>query len=162
MLAKLQRVLAWIESGLLVSLLLVMIVTAVYQVVARNVFGGGLVWGDPMVRVAMLWITLVGATVAVGSRSHIRIDLVARFAGDGVRNVIDRITALFAGALCAVLGWTSLTFIEWERADQTLAFGIVPAWICAGIIPVAAGVMALRFFVQSVAPQRTTRSRGTS
>jgi TRAP-type C4-dicarboxylate transport system permease small subunit len=149
LLTKLHRFLRRLEVGLLVGLLLLMIVVAAYQVLARNLVGGGVVWGDPLVRIALLWITLVGAMVAVGSDSHIRIDVVARFASDRLQRVIARATNLFAGCMCGILGWSSLTFIQWEYSDQTLAFGVVPAWICQLIIPVAATVMALRYAVQA-------------
>ena len=61
LLTKLHTFLRRLEAGLLVGLLLLMIVMAAYQVLARNLVGGGVVWGDPLVRIALLWITLVGA-----------------------------------------------------------------------------------------------------
>ena len=53
-----------IESGLLALILFLLIVLAAWQVVARNFFDGGLLWGDGFVRVAVLWVTLIGAMVA--------------------------------------------------------------------------------------------------
>lgn len=133
-----------------------MIAIAVYQVVARNLFGGGLVWGSALVQVAMLWMTMVGASVAVGSNRHIKIDIVARFGGVRLQAFAGRATALFAAALCGALGWYSIDFIRWDYLDGVLAFASVPAWLCESIIPVVAFWMALRFVLQAIWPPPAT------
>ena len=78
MIAKVIVFLRHIETGLLVSLFLTMLGVAVYQVVARNLAGTGLFWGDDLVRVAVLWVTMVGAMVASSNNGLIRIDAVPR------------------------------------------------------------------------------------
>ena len=72
----------FIESGLLVLLLSSMILLAAYQVIARNFFDTGLLWGDALVRVLVLWVTFIGATIASRNDEHIRIDLLTRFTGE--------------------------------------------------------------------------------
>ena len=148
-LKRLQRVLGGIETGLLVGLLLTMIGVAVYQVLARNLAGTGLVWGDELVRVAVLWITMVGASAASKSDSHIRIDVVARFGTPRVRRVIDCVTSLFTALVCAALAWYSKTMIEWDYIDGMVGFGPVPAWICELVIPATALVMAVRYAIRA-------------
>lgn len=142
---RLQRGLRVAETFLLALLLLVMIGVAVFQIVARNAFGTGFGWGEDLVQVAVLWITMLGATAAAGSDSHIRIDLVSRFASPKFRTLATRITALFTALLCVALGWYSIEFIRWDFLDGTPGFGAVPAWVCETIIPVAAVLMAIRY-----------------
>ena len=148
----LKRGLRLAETLLLATLLLVMIGVAVSQIVARNAFGTGFVWGEDLVQVAVLWITMLGATAAAGTDSHIRIDLVSRFAGRTFRVLAMRITALFTAVLCACLGWYSIEFIRWDYLDATPGFGIVPAWVCETIIPVAAAVIAIRYVGHAIWP----------
>ena len=50
-----------IENAILVSVLTSMVLVATYQVIARNFFDTGLLWGDALVRVLVLWVALVGA-----------------------------------------------------------------------------------------------------
>ena len=152
MLNDVARALRRIESGLLVALLLAMIGVAVYQVVARNLFGTGLTWGDGMVRVALLWVTMIGA-MAAGPDGHIRVDVIGRFAGERVARRLGRITNLFAAALCLALGWYSLTLIYYDYVDGTPGFGVVPAWVCELVIPVASSIMGVRYLIASVRPQ---------
>ena len=152
MIGRIESGLQRLESALLVGLLGAMIGVAVYQVVARNLFDAGLVWGDPMVRVALLWVTLVGGMAASASDRHIRIDLVARFASPALARHLGRLTSAFTAVICFALAWFSVTLVVWDYRDGTSGFGIVPAWVCELVIPVGAGVMGLRYLVRSVAP----------
>lgn len=148
--SRFGRAIHGVETALLVALLLVMIGIAVYQVLARNLFGTGLVWGDELVRVSVLWVTMIGAASAAASDSHIRIDIVSRFASEKMNALANRITSAFTALVCGLLGWYSVRFIRWDYLDDTIGFGAVPAWVCELIIPVAAGVMALRYLVRAV------------
>ena len=78
-LGRLGTVLHRIEDGILVAILSLMIGLAALQIVLRNFFGAGIVWGDMLVRVLVLWIGLVGAMVAARQNKHISIDLVIRY-----------------------------------------------------------------------------------
>ena len=152
-----------VQTALLVTLLAVMIGVAAYQIIARNLFGTGLHWGSDLVQVAMLWVTMVGATAAAGSNRHISIDLVARFADARLRRWAARITALFAACLCAALGWYSIAFIRLDFLYETPGFGIVPAWLCESIIPIAAATMAVEYVVLTIWPpvgQQPTETSG--
>ena len=152
MLSDVARALRRIESGLLVALLLAMIGVAVYQVVARNLFGTGLIWGDSMVRVALLWVTMIGA-MAAGPDGHIRVDVVGRFVSERIARRLARVTNVFASVLCFALAWYSLTLIHYDYADATPGFGVVPAWVCELVIPVASSVMGVRYLIAAVRPQ---------
>ena len=129
-----------------------MIGFAAFQIVARNVFAAGLTWADGLIQVAVLWVTMVGASAAAGSDRHIKIDIVPRLAGPRLGAVTGRLTALSTGLLCAALGWTSIEFIRWEMVDGTEGFGVVPAWLCESIIPVASAVMAARYLCRAAWP----------
>lgn len=142
-----------VESGLLALILFLLIVLAAYQVAARNLFDSGLLWGDGFVRVAVLWVTLIGAMVASRTDDHIRMDVVSRYLPEGVRRFAQRITALFTAVVCLLFAWHSLTFIGYEYEDSTMAFGVVPAWLCAAVMPVGFTIMALRYLLHTISPQ---------
>lgn len=160
--SKVERALRRAESALLTGLLLAMIGVAVYQVAARNLFGYGLPWGDGMVRVALLWVTMIGAMAAAGSDEHIRIDVVTRFVGGRAARRLARLTSLFTAALCFALAWFSVTLIAWDYRDATPGFGAVPAWVCELVIPIGAGVMGLRYLVRAAAPKAPSPGRPPS
>ena len=62
MLKRLTRTIAAIEDGLLVILLAAMTGLAGSQILLRNLWDTGLAWGDPLLRVMVLWVALLGAT----------------------------------------------------------------------------------------------------
>ena len=155
---RLRRAIEIVETSLLTIFLGTMLGVAIYQIVMRNAFGTGIIWGEDLIQAAVLWLTLVGGAAAAGPDSHIRIDLVARFGSPKFQDVAARLTALFTASLCAALGWYSIEFIKWDFIDGTPGVGAVPAWICETIIPVAAAVMALRYLGHAIWPRRKDAS----
>ena len=146
------RVLRSIESGLLVGMLATMILLAAYQVVARNLFDSGLLWGDSLVRVLVLWITLLGAMVASRNDDHIRMDLVSRFLGERGQRALARVGSLFTCFICVCFAWYSYEFVELEYQFGDTAFAQIPKWVCEAIMPFGAGVMALRYLLHTISP----------
>ena len=144
------RVLHRLEDSLLVLLLLAMIVLAGADILARSLFGGGLVWIPPLLRVMVLWLGLLGALLATRTREHIAIDLASRLAGPGLRRLLALISSVFAAVVCLLLAWHSQNFVRfaWEFGD--VAFGRVPAWPLQIIIPLSFALMGLRFMLQGV------------
>ena len=41
----------------------------------------------------------------------------------------------------------TLSFVLMERADGMTAFAQVPAWVCESIIPIAFGIISIRYFL---------------
>lgn len=144
---RLQGLLLRLEDGILVGLLLLMIGIAFTQILLRNLFGAGITWGDTLVRILVLWIGLVGAMVASRAGNHISIDLITRYLSERVRGGVDLVVELFTASVCSVAAYYSLQLILREMEDGTIAFAQVPAWVCQSIIPLAFGVMALRYFM---------------
>ena len=141
-----------LEDGILVSLLILMIGMAAGQVVLRNFFDSGLYWSDSLVRVAVLWVALVGAMVASRDDSHIRIDLVSRLVSPAYKHWVERLTRLFTFIVLCLFTWGSGNFVYYEYVDEAIAFGDVPAWMLEVIMPVGGGVMAVRYLLLAIKP----------
>lgn len=152
MIDRLSRYLQLVESGLLVGMLGVMIFLAAYQVVARNFFDTGILWGDSLVRVLVLWITLLGAMVASRNDTHIRMDVLSQFLDEPRRKLVRRFGSVFTCIICGLFAWHSFKFVQIDYQDQIMAFARVPAWICESIMPVGAGVMCLRYLLHVFKP----------
>ena len=88
---------SWIEKAetvLLVVILSVMILLSFLQVLLRNFFEQGILWGDILIRNLVLWVGFIGASLATRENKHINIDLFTRFlcmssAGHGARTLQD-------------------------------------------------------------------------
>ena len=142
-----QMILHRIEDGFLVGLLLLIIGMAVVQILLRNLLEGGIVWGDVLVRILVLWIGLFGAMVASRKGNHICIDAVTRYFPKRFRDLVRCITELFTAVVCSIMVYYSVQFVRMEFRDGGMAFDQVPAWVCEAVIPFAFAVIALRYFV---------------
>ena len=91
------------EDALLVFLLSAMIVLAATQILLRNFLDSGFVWIDPLLRVLVLWLGLIGATVATRNNRHIRIDLLSRFFSRNVHRLIQSIIGQISAWTCLVI-----------------------------------------------------------
>ena len=156
---RLGGTLAAIEDGILISLLTAMIGLAGTQILLRNLWDTSVGWGDPLLRVTVMWVGLLGAMAASRDDNHISIDLVSRFLEGRAEAATRIITGLFSSIVCMVLAWHGMRFVLFEREDQAIAFASVPAWMCELIIPVAFGIMALRFLT-GVLAQIVPAARG--
>ncbi|HEB95722.1 MAG TPA: TRAP transporter small permease [Sedimenticola thiotaurini] len=150
LLSRLHSALLRIEDGLLVTALAAMILLACTQILLRNLWDSGISWGDPTLRVLVLWVTLLGAMAATREGNHIRIDLLSRYLPERLRDWSRRLTDLFAASVTGLLAWHSGRFVVFEWEDGGVLFGQVPAWACEAIMPLGFTVMALRFLTATL------------
>lgn len=137
-----------VEDLIIALLLTATMGLALYQIVLRNIFGTGLVWGDILIRLMVLWLGMVGAMAATRQRKHISVDLVTRFLSPEWRRVSEGLTTFFAGSICMVAFYFCLQFVISEYESGGLAFAQVPYWVCESILPLAFFVIAVRYFIQ--------------
>jgi C4-dicarboxylate transporter DctQ subunit len=140
------------EDGLLVIILTSMIIFAVYQIIARNLFGEGVVWIDPLLRTLVLWVGLSGAVVATRTDNHIRIDVFTKYFPAHLLKHIQRVAYIFTILVCLLIAWHAARFVLSEYEYGTIAFSGVPAWITALIIPVSFTLMAVRYILLFISP----------
>ncbi len=139
-----------VEDGILVSILLAMILLAGFDILARTLFGGGVAWIAPLLKVMVLWVGLLGALLATRTREHIAIDIVARVAPLTLRQILLVITSLFSAVVCLIIAWYSQQFVHFSKEFGDIAFARLPAWPFQSIIPICFLLMGLRFLMQSV------------
>ena len=141
-----------LEDGLLVFILSSMIIFAVYQIIARNLFGEGVVWIDPLLRTLVLWVGLSGAVVATRTDSHIRIDIFTKYFPPYMLKYVQRIAYLFTLTVCLIIAWHATRFVYSEYEYGTIAFSGIPAWLTALIIPVSFSLIAVRYVLLLISP----------
>lgn len=144
------RVVHGLEDGLIVLLVLAMVLLACGQILLRNVWGGGLIWADPLLRIMVLWLGLLGAMVASRSSNHITIDILSRSIPPFLEQYVHALGNLFSSAVCILLAWHGGRFVHFEYEAGSEVLAGLPVWICASIIPLAFAVMATRFLVHGL------------
>ena len=143
------RILQKLEDGILIGLLLLMIIIAVFQIFLRNLFDAGISFGDELIRVLVLWISLVGAMVASRNNSHINIDLISRYLPGHIKSVSTLFVSIFTSLICAMMAYFSMNFVMMEKLNGIIAFSNVPAWVCESIIPFSFAVISFRYLLLS-------------
>ena len=136
-----------LEDGLLITVLTALIILAIGQVILRNVWDTGLGWTDPLLRILVLWLALLGAMAATRDRNHINIDILSKCLPDYLYRSAQLLTQLFTAAICALLAWQGGRLVLLDYQGAITAFASVPAWVCELIIPFGFGIMSLRFFL---------------
>ena len=129
-----------------------MVLLAVFQIIARNLFAEGAVWIDPLLRMLVLWVGLAGAVVATRSNNHIRIDAFLKYLPKKLLPAIQRTVYLFSLSICLLIAWHSARFVYSEYEYGTMAFAAIPAWLTAIIIPVSFTLIAVRYGLLLVSP----------
>ncbi len=145
------RVLHQVEDLLLALLLTAMIALACTQILLRNFFEFSLLWVDPLLRVMVLWLGLLGAVVASRNNRHISVDLLVRLVRGVQRRALVTVNALFTSAVCALVAVHGARLVQFEYLDQTRAFAGVPVWALEIIIPVSFAAIALRYALYAAA-----------
>ena len=138
------------EDALLVLLLSTMIVLAGTQILLRNLFDSGFVWIDPFLRVLVLWLGLIGATVATRNNRHIRIDLLTSFFRRNTHRLIQSVIGQISAWTCLVVAWYGFKWVQMDYADGLTSFVGVPAWTLEIIIPATFALIGMRYLILSV------------
>jgi C4-dicarboxylate transporter, DctQ subunit len=148
------KILAYIEQGIIVILLGVMILLAFSQVILRNCFSTGFMWADTLLRHMVLWIGFIGASIAAHEEKHINLDIISRFTSPRLTHVVRIITSLFPSIVCIFLAHAGWVFLLSEKESEAELFAIggtsYATWWFEIIIPVGFALLAIRFFLKAI------------
>ena len=147
---KLEKAGTHAEDALLLVILICMILLAGTQIFLRNFFDTGFFWGDEMLRLMVLWLTVAGGLAASRMNKHISIAVLDRFLPQKAQAFTKIIIDLFTASICALFAWHSARFVmsSYEFGDTLLRN--VPAWTLQIVLPVGFGLMAYRHLVLAI------------
>lgn len=137
------------EDTLLALLLGGMVLLAAAQIILRNGFESGLTWADPVLRVMVLWLGLLGALAASRDNKQIHIDLLVRVLPNRLRQLVDSLANLFTAAVSALVAGYGVRFVVMELEAGGEVVPGLPAWLAESVIPLAFGLIALRYLVHA-------------
>ncbi len=154
LLRRISSALILLEQSCVVVLLSVMVILAFLQVILRNFFSTGFIWGDTLLRHLVLWLGFLGAAIAAESGKHISIDIIGRLVPPRIATLIRIITNLFAMVVSFYLAKAGWTFLQSERETGdiliTIAEQPLPAWWFEIIIPAGFGLLSFHFLIRTL------------
>ena len=150
-----RRLCGWVdrlERFLLTVLVAGMVLLASVQILLRNLWHTGLNWAGPLLGMALLWLTLLGALAATGLGRHLSIDLAAALLPRRWAAGVARCTSIFAAGVCILLAWAAGRYVGFQREmDMSMLLG-APVWKFHMIMPVSLWLMAVRFAGRALLP----------
>jgi TRAP-type C4-dicarboxylate transport system permease small subunit len=148
LLHRLDDLLSKIESAVLIMFLSAMMLMAFLQVMLRNIFEWGFIWGDSFLRYLVFFIGLLAASLATRDEKHINIDAFAKILGPKTKTVAAILTNLFAATVTTFLTLATVDFIN-QGLNPTM-FLDLPVRYAGYVIVTCFGMMTFRFLLRTV------------
>jgi TRAP-type C4-dicarboxylate transport system permease small subunit len=161
LLKRIDDGLARLESGLIILFLWLMVLFTFLQVVLRSLYTHGNVswantllgtldWTDPFVRLLVLWLTFLGASLLTREKRHIKIDFLTPLLPPRWRFLREAVLSAVCVLLCAIMLKVCVAYLEVEMTFGGKMFLQVPSWIGLLILPAGFASILLRFFLRAV------------
>lgn len=142
---RILRVLAAIEDGLLVFILVALIVMAGAQIILRNVFGAGIMDMDSLTRLMVLWLGMFGAVVASRKKKHINVDVLSPHLPKKARALVTIGMDVFTVGVCLTVAIYALDLLVIEWQSGATVFASVPSWLAVSILPATFGLISFHY-----------------
>jgi len=130
---RLDRGLSATVEGATALLVLVEIVVLFAGVVARYVFHAPLVWSDELASILFLWLSMLGAVVALRRGEHMRMTGLVSRVGPGARALLETLAITAPVAFLGMILHPAVDYAVEEQFIVTPALEITNAWRAAAI-----------------------------
>jgi tripartite ATP-independent transporter DctM subunit len=131
-----------IEKGVCCGSLVFLALIAVSEAAAR-LFGASIPASNGLLTHFLLLLGLFSGMFTARTGDHLSIVLFQFVKDEKVRNIFALATGLFSVIICTLLAWSSISFVK--IGVQPRLIGFIPNMVFALAMPLAFGVMALRF-----------------
>lgn len=140
----LVRLETWLASGSLLLLLLL----ALLQIVARNLFDSGFAVADTLSRYLVLYVTFFGAALAVDRDRHIRIDACSTLFSTAVRARLYRVMSALAAVVSLLFTVAAVRYWRdaWQYAPDHERWLVLTSLV----IPVGFALLGLQFLLAAL------------
>jgi tripartite ATP-independent transporter DctM subunit len=137
-----SSILSLVEKGVCIAALVSLVLIAAADAFAR-LFGGGVPAATGLLVHILLLLGLFSGMFTAGTGEHISITLIHYIKDEKIRRIIALITGFISVFICTIIAWSSVSFIK--IAIEPKLIGFIPNVVFIMAMPLAFGVMALRF-----------------
>ncbi len=143
---KLDQLLACFEKTLAVLLFSTLAASIVFNIISRNLFHISLDKIPEFSPTLVLWLALIGSSLALKEQRHIKLELFLKVAPPRVRSAANAVSSAFG---MVVMGVLCVAAIEFVKNEITIFGG--KGWLSI-IFPVFFGAAFFRFFIHLADP----------
>ncbi|NNC63613.1 MAG: TRAP transporter small permease [Gammaproteobacteria bacterium] len=149
-----ERVLGTVDvvvRVIVVATLLSMTAVLFLNSIGRSVLNVSFVGGPALGRLLVIWLTFLGAYLAVRSGTHITVDIARRLVPQRLLSQLTVLVGLVSAVTCAWIAWLSAVF-TWTRfaAGQIDPMLEIPSALFYLPVPIGAGLMTVAFLQVSM------------
>lgn len=152
-LRRLESALVRFESVILVTLLSVMVVMSFSQVIMRQFFGTGLLWGDTFLRHLVLWVGFLGAALATADGKQFAWDMGTNMLKPRAKLIVQVLAHLATAGITGFLVRASWLFLIGEKDVKSVLFSIgehqIPTWTFSIILPAGFGLVLIHTLIKA-------------
>lgn len=139
---KFDEFLAVFEKSLVVSFFSALILLITLNVISRNLFQFSFQKILEISPSLVLWLALIGSSLALRNQRHIKLEILLRFCSDQVKTFAIIAQSVFGMAVMGILFLVSIEFVR----NEAVIFG---KWgLISIIIPLFFAISFFRFFIQ--------------
>ena len=160
-LKRIDNLLARIEGWLIVLMLWLMVLLTFIQVGLRSLYTyAHLQWANamlghidgtgPFVRLLVLWLTFLGASLLTKEGKHITIDICSSLLPKRWLPAREVVLALVCIFICAVMFKVSVDYIQMEMAFGGTTLLGFPTWLGQVILPAGFALLCFRFLIKAL------------
>lgn len=142
---KLRAALVKVETWLAAGSLLLLLLLALLQIVARNLFDAGFAGADSLSRYLVLYVMFFGAALAVERDRHIRIDAFGTLLPESIRARLFRPLRALAALVCLLLTVAAVRYWQdaWQYAPDHERWLVLTSLV----IPLGFGLLCAQFLL---------------
>ena len=127
---------------ILAALSATMVAVILYQVVLRYCFAAANVWAEELARFIFVWVTTLGASIAIRRNVHLRVDLVVDFLKPKPRFILQILTNTLILVFLIHLCYLGVDLMTRTMVNKSAGLRI-PMAIAYSAIPVGVAFMIL-------------------
>jgi TRAP-type C4-dicarboxylate transport system permease small subunit len=141
-LKKINSSLVVLETGLAAGLLLVVFLVVLSQVLMRYLFAWPNPWSEELSRFCFIWLSMLGAALAVERKSHFGFDQAVKRLSPTRRLWVRRFATAVVVAVALLLIGSGVALLRLTLGQHSAALDVPMSWVYAAV-PVSGLLMLI-------------------
>ncbi len=137
---------------LLMGLIVLMVISCVWQVLSRYIFGQASAQTEELMRYAIIWVSVIGGAYVYGEKGHLAIT----FFADKLNQTLANVFAIFIDAVIAIFSAVVFIYGGYQIVSATMiqtspGMGLPMGYMYMAL-PIA-GIMIILYSIQHITTQ---------